>query len=86
MDDKFLNQRLDIIDAELHAVIKRQSYLLAAIAELSKTQTQANRMAECSNGMVEALDDLCQRVEIILDEKLKKAKKSGQGKDLGADK
>lgn len=89
MDEKFLQQRLDVIDAEIHAVMKRQAFLLAAIAVLSKTQTQVDRMAECSEGMLDALDDVCQKISNIMDmnyEKFKKEKASGQGKDLGADK
>lgn len=78
--EEVLKDRLEILDAEIHTVMVRQGLLLGAIASLATTQSQANRIAYCSDKMIDALDDLCKKVEIIIERKEK-----ARGKDLGTD-
>lgn len=66
--ERHIERRLDIMDVEIQTILKRQAYLLAAIAMLARTPDQLKRITVLGDEMVDSLSAITDKITEITKE------------------
>jgi len=63
-----IGKRLDLMDVEIQTILKRQAYLLAAIATIARTPDQLKQVIAIGDEMVGTLDDIVKKIQEFVKE------------------